>query len=1702
MHFKSAFDCYDTNEMYGNAYNSACNNNNGNIGCHTCVADFSQIAYARWDARCYMRVYPSPPPSPPPPPPSPPPPLAPPLPPLAPPPQYRIIRSGSCEDAGGERIYDTTKSDAENLADCTKAGEVLSISWTWNMEYESPFAAAGCIVSDSGAALYWNPWPSVTYCGSGIGMFCVCYFHFSPSMPPAPPPPPPPPPASPIPAPPPSPSPPPPSPPPSPPPPSPPPLPPPPSPPPPSPPPPDKVVQLSAGDSLDDALANAPIGVPFDVRLSAGTHTLPTIIGAAATPSEIWITADEPGAVLSSDLTIQPGAPTTHIRGFNIAGSIEIIASQRPVEIAECNFVSSGIGPPAGRRLGDADADAERPALLLSSTTSRVHVRDSTFIGLAVGIQVLGGELILTNSSLSESMVGLNASGGQVLVTGGTVIRHCSVAALAVGGTADVTLTGEAALLHSPSAIILDSQAATASVRYQLPAPLGHYVFIADGGAVSEITGNIEGDYPYLCPAGVVASYEKQSNPSCDRPCPAGHYCEAATTEPKPCRAGTYCRLGSPAEVECPEGTASDTMGQDSLDDCEPCPAGFACPRGSVTMAPCPFGTHAPLPESATCEPCAAGTFQNEPGSVDCKTCTTGHFCAANTVTPQPCLAGTYNGVEGLELFSQCLACPLGFYCPEGASSPLPCEAGRRGESSRLGDARSCTPCAERTTSTAGSSTCDMCTSGNYELLQPTENASIVCEPCVDHATCATDNLTIRTIVVDAGYWRLGPLSQDIYECATGEDGWSPCRGGVDASDVLQGVDDGPVHRLYCEEGYFGPLCELCSNSSTYFNDAEKRCVDCPATSSRVPAILGVAVIVIVLLLGALCFFLRPAREAQSRSQRALGMLLRQMYSRASALALVPKLKLFISFFQCAMALPSVYNLSMPSSYFKWTAFMDFLAIDWSGFVIPGSCLPGGYYSRLLLGGFVPLLLLALVFLVSFPINIVAWLRAARKDRVATKLHWRAMVGNAIVQAAMQTLPIVLFVSFCLCAPTSSAIFATWSCAEYTEDSLAGTGRSFLRADMRLQCTTFTESGTQLTAEYERVLAAAIPLVVVWAVLMPLLFFGAVLPSRVAIRRSRSTKLVKATAFLHREYEPQYYFWEAVYLAQRLILVGFVQFIPREHEHLRLLVGMLVALSYLILLLTTKPYRRSDIDSLAVLLQISLALLLLFAMNVQIFNSLEQWYGAISTQRVLGFESLDGLVSVMVVLNLLVLAAFLFMLLYQMFSQQSVGIFRLVHTNEPPDLVLSGKMRYHLFLSHIWSTGQDQCAVIKRQLNLLLPGINVFLDVDDLEDIGALETYVEQTQCMLLFQSRGYYLSRNCLREVDATFEQQKAHFLVHEADKNKGGGPLSMIKQECASKRPELAEVLFNEEEQLIVPWHRVADFQLLSLRLIAERTCATTLGASQRDSERDRGSRLYARGEIQRKTFVFRDKVALYTSAANPGAAEVACELADKFGGVAGGGGFATTQRRPVGFTDYVASDEEKLIDQNMTEPAITHAKPRSGSSKFFSTRRPVPAAEVEATHMVLYLNEQTFVSEAGEILAHELREARVAGLPIEMLHECDPARGGCEFATFFSTTPEDLIVDGLYTKIATALQPGPHREVSFAQVARSLGAVGKGGGVADARKQFAVAEKEKSVGTKPVASEGNKRKSLSFLSKKKSVPTAAVLDVKKGATSSTVV
>ena len=133
--------------------------------------------------------------------------------------------------------------------------------------------------------------------------------------------------------------------------------------------------------------------------------------------------------------------------------------------------------------------------------------------------------------------------------------------------------------------------------------------------------------------------------------------------------------------------------------------------------------------------------------------------------------------------------------------------------------------------------------------------------------------------------------------------------------------------------------------------------------------------------------------------------------------------------------------------------------------------------------------------------------------------------------------------------------------------------------------------------------------------------------------------------------------------------------------------------------------------------------------------------------------------------------------------------------------------KWHIFLSHIWANAQDQCATIKRQLCLLLPGVRIFLDVDDLEDIGSLEDYISQSACIMVFISKGYFKSPNCLREVRAFVAAKRADqglILVRETAPTHGAASLEELRAECP---PDLAAEVFTRAHlQLLIPFYRQA--------------------------------------------------------------------------------------------------------------------------------------------------------------------------------------------------------------------------------------------------------------------------------------------------------
>ena len=199
--------------------------------------------------------------------------------------------------------------------------------------------------------------------------------------------------------------------------------------------------------------------------------------------------------------------------------------------------------------------------------------------------------------------------------------------------------------------------------------------------------------------------------------------------------------------------------------------------------------------------------------------------------------------------------------------------------------------------------------------------------------------------------------------------------------------------------------------------------------------------------------------------------------------------------------------------------------------------------------------------------------------------------------------------------------------------------------------------------------------------------------------------------------------------------------------------------------------------------------------------------------------------------------------------------------------------------------------------------------------------------------------------------------------------------------------------------------------------------------------GADLYVSGEVTQQQLSLPPAV-LVISPENPGAANLAQEILKKypdlrfeppgmynsrsrFGGLVGS--------QPANTVDGIAVRATEHAGRTLSERLPGH---RVGSSRRHLDQR--------SRHFLLYLNQETWLGSVGSKLADQVRAACAAGIRVILAHENDPALGGCEFSSFFQTTPQDLIADGLYARIAVAFFTGQHRAVSMCLLAREIGAV----------------------------------------------------------------
>ena len=533
----------------------------------------------------------------------------------------------------------------------------------------------------------------------------------------------------------------------------------------------------------------------------------------------------------------------------------------------------------------------------------------------------------------------------------------------------------------------------------------------------------------------------------------------------------------------------------------------------------------------------------------------------------------------------------------------------------------------------------------------------------------------------------------------------------------------------------------------------------------------------------------------------------------------------------------------------------------------------------------------------------------------------------------------------------------------------------FLQTDLSVVC---ERLGSTHYAPRD-IISAALATIVVWGGCVPLLYASLLYRARASLeRRHAPTQLSRSLGFLVDGYNPGYFWWELIELLRKLLLTGFLALL-QPGSLLQLFCAIIVALVIFAIELYVRPYDSLVKTFLSLLSGFSIVLTLL---------------GTLGFELVLR-ESSNSLLTSGLMLGVLFTAALLVavaascVLATRLIAAARQPIIRLVATRQPP-VVTQPAGRFLGFVSHTWGTGQDQAHNITRQLQLLLPRVKLWLDVDYLDDIAKLEESVKASESVLIFLSAGYFHSANCRRELNAAVACGRPFVLVREADKSKGGASIAALETECRVNTsgltslpgemhnsrshllsPLVLERIFGLEAQAkMITWVRVRTFQLVSLRQIAMGLLRHAPSYTRQAGLLERG--LYVPSELSGARFL--RPVTLLHSVANCGSTDVAKEMQQ----------VAVALQPDLSF---------KL--------ATSHSCPQ--------------APEQQVTHCLLYLNNQTFISESEQSgpTAALVRWALQQGESVRMvlIHEQDAARGACEFRRFFEVTPSELGAARLY-------------------------------------------------------------------------------------------
>jgi hypothetical protein len=672
---------------------------------------------------------------------------------------------------------------------------------------------------------------------------------------------------------------------------------------------------------------------------------------------------------------------------------------------------------------------------------------------------------------------------------------------------------------------------------------------------------------------------------------------------------------------------------------------------------------------------------------------------------------------------------------------------------------------------------------------------------------------------------------------------------------------------VVCAPGSTGVLCAKCSE--TWMKSALQfgRCIPCPRNAlldTIWPWILFLAVTI-------------PGRVFWvSKGKRAFKTLRRKLLPGKNVQPVV-LFKIVLGFYQILIMQPDVsvrsswvcarcqrahapplppfrhqvYDFEFPQIYLDWLAKFQLLTFDLPSYVSIDCLFANNYHSKMY-----GIAIIATFMITAIVLQLV-W-EEVRKLTVCLTGKAGVVVQHDGDKEVSKYFSACLVFSY-LIYPSCTAVFSqTFNCRDID-------GVGYLTKDLSILC----NSPQQKTAE-----SVAGLMLVVFSMGLPALYFAMLVKHRPSFNAAggrehaaHATGLYGTMAFFHNDYSPELYYWEVVELVRKLVLTAVTVQFPKG-SMVQVVLGAAVIIVHVILLAHYKPFKRFKHTLLALFTYAMMLFVFLGGLTLKVKVEVPKTsvFGrGISTKGVAG-----GLVFALVSVLVLAIA----MLLDDVRKAARAPVMRYARKKKKPVSfpMYSQDDRFHLFLSHVWSTGQDQVLAIKKELVLLVPSIRIFLDIENLKDIGGLEKNIEGSDMTLMFLSRGYFASWNCLREVRHalmvhlgcqdgfahTAQSQEAAdrrhamgvhvsssvVLVRETDEAMHGGqPMEAILQACPERigctdhansydgacgeclgfsvdvRAALAQHAAGAGPGLgVIEWRRVQLFKLVSLKQIVQ--------------------------------------------------------------------------------------------------------------------------------------------------------------------------------------------------------------------------------------------------------------------------------------------